>query len=67
MRRSAAVTALSLSGRSRLRGAASALGAALWTALYLGIGLVFSEQIDRILVDPETAGDFRRRSEQSDI
>lgn len=28
----------------------SGLGAALWTALYLGIGVVFRDQIDRILV-----------------
>jgi len=34
----------------------SALGAALWTALYLGIGLVFSEQIERILVFIERSG-----------
>jgi membrane protein DedA with SNARE-associated domain len=34
----------------------SALDAALWTALYLGIGLVFSEQIDRILVVVERSG-----------
>jgi membrane protein DedA with SNARE-associated domain len=34
----------------------SALGAALWTALYLGIGLVFSKQIDRALVLVERSG-----------
>jgi membrane protein DedA with SNARE-associated domain len=34
----------------------SALGAALWTALYLGIGLVFSKQIDRALVLVEQSG-----------
>ena len=34
----------------------SALGAALWTALYLGIGLVFSKQIDRALVVVERSG-----------
>jgi membrane protein DedA with SNARE-associated domain len=34
----------------------SALGAALWTALYLGIGLVFSKQIDRVLVLLERSG-----------
>jgi membrane protein DedA with SNARE-associated domain len=27
----------------------SALGAALWTAVYLGLGLVFSKEIDRVL------------------
>ena len=34
----------------------SALGATLWTALYLGIGLVFHKQIDRALVFVEQAG-----------
>jgi membrane protein DedA with SNARE-associated domain len=34
----------------------SALGAALWTALYLGIGLVFHEQIDRALILVEQSG-----------
>ena len=34
----------------------SAVGAALWTALYLGIGLVFSEQIDEVLVLVERSG-----------
>jgi membrane protein DedA with SNARE-associated domain len=34
----------------------SAIGAALWTALYLGIGLVFSEQIDRALILAERSG-----------
>ena len=34
----------------------SALGAALWTALYLGIGLVFHKQIDRALVLVEQSG-----------
>jgi membrane protein DedA with SNARE-associated domain len=34
----------------------SALGAALWTALYLGIGLVFRKQIDRILALVEQSG-----------
>ncbi len=34
----------------------SVLGAALWTALYLGIGLVFSKQIDRVLVLVERSG-----------
>src|SRR5258708_39437431 len=41
----------SLAGAEKLRTAPflfySALGAALWTALYLGIGLVFSKEIDR--------------------
>ena len=35
----------------------SALGAALWTALYLGIGLVFSKQIERVLVLVERSGE----------
>lgn len=34
----------------------SALGAALWTGLYLGIGLVFREQIDRALALVEKSG-----------
>jgi membrane protein DedA with SNARE-associated domain len=34
----------------------SAVGAALWTALYLGIGLVFSEQIDEVVVHVERSG-----------
>ena len=34
----------------------SAVGAALWTALYLGIGLVFSEQIDEVLALVERSG-----------
>jgi membrane protein DedA with SNARE-associated domain len=34
----------------------SALGAALWTALYLGIGLVFHQQIDRALLLVEQSG-----------
>jgi membrane protein DedA with SNARE-associated domain len=34
----------------------SALGAALWTALYLGIGLVFHKQIDRALILVEQSG-----------
>lgn len=34
----------------------SALGAALWTALYVGIGLVFSKQIDRALAILEQTG-----------
>ena len=34
----------------------SALGAALWTGLYLGIGLVFGEQIDEVLVLVERSG-----------
>jgi membrane protein DedA with SNARE-associated domain len=34
----------------------SALGAALWTALYLGIGVVFHEQIDRVLLLIERSG-----------
>ncbi|HWZ72553.1 MAG TPA: DedA family protein [Casimicrobiaceae bacterium] len=34
----------------------SALGAALWTALYLGIGLVFSKELDRILAIVERSG-----------
>jgi membrane protein DedA with SNARE-associated domain len=34
----------------------SALGAALWTALYLGIGLVFRKQIDRALGLVEQSG-----------
>jgi membrane protein DedA with SNARE-associated domain len=34
----------------------SALGAALWTALYVGIGLVFRQQIDRVLAFLEQTG-----------
>src|ERR1700687_4324223 len=34
----------------------SSVGAALWTALYLGIGLVFSEQIDEALLLVERSG-----------
>jgi membrane protein DedA with SNARE-associated domain len=34
----------------------SALGAALWTALYLSIGLVFHTQIDRVLAFLERSG-----------
>jgi membrane protein DedA with SNARE-associated domain len=34
----------------------SALGAALWTALYVGIGLVFRKQIDRVLAFIEQTG-----------
>ncbi len=34
----------------------SALGAVLWTALYVGIGLVFREQIDRALAFIEQTG-----------
>src|SRR6266699_986401 len=34
----------------------SALGAALWTGLYVGIGLVFHEQIDRALLLVEKSG-----------
>ncbi len=34
----------------------SGLGAALWTALYLGIGVVFRDQIDRILVFLHASG-----------
>jgi membrane protein DedA with SNARE-associated domain len=34
----------------------SAIGAALWTALYLSIGLVFHEQIDRVLAFLERSG-----------
>ena len=34
----------------------SALGAALWTALYLGIGLAFRRQIDRVLALIERSG-----------
>jgi membrane protein DedA with SNARE-associated domain len=34
----------------------SALGAALWTGLYLGIGLVFHEQIDQALLLVEKSG-----------
>ena len=32
------------------------LGAALWTALYLGIGLIFHKQIDRALLLVEQSG-----------
>jgi membrane protein DedA with SNARE-associated domain len=43
----------SLAGAEKLSPTAfllySALGAALWTAVYLGIGLVFSKEIDRAL------------------
>jgi membrane protein DedA with SNARE-associated domain len=34
----------------------SALGAALWTAFYVGIGVVFREQIDRALAVVERSG-----------
>jgi len=34
----------------------SALGATLWTALYVGIGLVFSRQIDQALAFIEQTG-----------
>jgi membrane protein DedA with SNARE-associated domain len=34
----------------------SALGAALWTGLYVGIGLVFRKQIDRVLAFVERSG-----------
>jgi|SRR5579862_535164 len=34
----------------------SALGAALWTGLYVGIGLVFRQQIDRVLTVIEQTG-----------
>ena len=34
----------------------SAVGAPLWTGLYLGIGLVFSKQIDEVLVLVERSG-----------
>jgi membrane protein DedA with SNARE-associated domain len=34
----------------------SALGAVLWTALYIGIGLVFREQIDRVVAFIEQTG-----------
>jgi membrane protein DedA with SNARE-associated domain len=34
----------------------SALGAALWTGLYLGVGLAFREQIDRALALVERSG-----------
>ena len=34
----------------------SALGAVLWTALYLSIGLVFSKQIGRVLIVVEQSG-----------
>jgi membrane protein DedA with SNARE-associated domain len=50
----------SLAGAQRLSATSfllySALGAALWTALYLGIGLVFREQIGRILALLEQSG-----------
>ena len=50
----------SLAGAEKLRPAAfllySALGAALWTALYLGIGLLFHEQIGRALAYVEMSG-----------
>jgi membrane protein DedA with SNARE-associated domain len=34
----------------------SALGAVLWTALYLSIGLIFSKQIGRVLIVVEQSG-----------
>jgi membrane protein DedA with SNARE-associated domain len=50
----------SLAGAEKLSPASfllySAVGAALWTGLYLGIGLVFSEQIDEVLVLVERSG-----------
>jgi membrane protein DedA with SNARE-associated domain len=51
-----------LAGAEKLRPAPfllfSALGAALWTALYLGIGLVFRKQIGGGLVLVERSGKF---------
>jgi membrane protein DedA with SNARE-associated domain len=50
----------SLAGAEKLRPATflfySALGAALWAALYLGIGLVFRSEIERILKFLERSG-----------
>ena len=50
----------SLAGAEKVRPATflaySALGAFLWTALYLGIGVMFSKQIDRILKVVEQSG-----------
>ncbi len=50
----------SLAGAEKLRLAPflfySAVGAALWTALYLGAGLLFREQIDRVLALMERSG-----------
>ena len=50
----------SLAGAEKLRPAPflaySALGALLWTAVYLGIGVMFSQQIDRILRVMEQSG-----------
>jgi membrane protein DedA with SNARE-associated domain len=50
----------SLAGAEKLRLAPflfySAVGAALWTALYLGAGLLFREQIDRCLALMERSG-----------
>lgn len=50
----------SLAGAEKLSPTAfllySALGAALWTGLYLGIGLAFREQIDRALALMERSG-----------
>jgi membrane protein DedA with SNARE-associated domain len=50
----------SLAGAEKLRPAPflfySAVGAALWTALYLGAGLLFREQIDRVLELVERSG-----------
>jgi membrane protein DedA with SNARE-associated domain len=50
----------SLAGAEKVRPAPflaySALGALLWTALYLGIGVMFSTQIDRILKVMEQSG-----------
>jgi membrane protein DedA with SNARE-associated domain len=50
----------SLAGAEKLRLAPflfySAVGAALWTALYLGVGLLFREQIERVLALMERSG-----------
>ena len=50
----------SLAGAKRVRTIPfllySALGAALWTTLYVGIGLVFRKQIDRVLAFIEQTG-----------
>jgi membrane protein DedA with SNARE-associated domain len=50
----------SLAGAEKLRPIPfllySALGAALWTALYLGIGFMFREQVERVLVLFERSG-----------
>ena len=58
--RGARTIAPSLAGAEKLRLAPflaySALGASLWTVLYLGIGVMFSQQIDRILKVIEQSG-----------